>query len=222
MTTGTPPHRPVDPALLDRLVDGELDGPQREALLRALDVEPGAWRRCAMAFLEAQALQRALVQLGSAASHPAPLGKGSRLRPLRVPFLTGIAAAVVVAFVTGFVSRGLTGRPGHSGGDGSASHFARDDRGPDSPTSLPTDRRASPGETEPPLQIPVLVADANSADEMLRQPSALPEYVRLQLQRRGYEVEGDRKLMSVALKDGRSVTLPVETFKYRYVGYRVH
>ena len=222
MTTGTPPDRPVDRRLLDRLVDGELDGPQREALLRALDVEPGAWRRCAMAFLEAQTWQRALVQPESAASLPAPRENAPRVRPFRVPFLAGMAAAVVVAFVTGFVSRGLTGRPEHPAGDGSRSQFARDDRGPGSPTSAPTHGRASGAETEPPLQIPVLVADANSADEMLRQPSALPEYVRLQLQRRGYEVEGDRKLMSVALKDGRSVTLPVETFKYRYVGYRVH
>src|SRR5688572_13787438 len=155
MTTGTPPDRPVDPRLIDRLVDGELDGPQREALLRALDAQPGAWRRCAMAFLEAQAWQRALAQPGSGASNLGPRENSPRVRPFRVPFLTGMAAAVVVAFVTGFVSRGLTGRPGHPGGDGSPSQFARDDRGPGSPTSLPTHRRASPAETEQPLQIPV-------------------------------------------------------------------
>ena len=67
----------------------------------------------------------------------------------------------------------------------------------------------------------VEAGDADGAD-VSRQPSALPEYVRKQLERQGYEVEGDRQLLSVALDDGRSVTVPVERLKYRYVGYRVH
>jgi hypothetical protein len=40
--------------VLDRLVDGELSPIERRELLAALDDESGAWRRCALAFLEAQ------------------------------------------------------------------------------------------------------------------------------------------------------------------------
>jgi hypothetical protein len=40
--------------VLDRLVDGELGANERRQLLAAFDDEPGAWRQCALAFLEAQ------------------------------------------------------------------------------------------------------------------------------------------------------------------------
>jgi len=43
---------------LDRLVDGELPADQYRALLAALDEQPDGWRRCALAFLEAQAWRR--------------------------------------------------------------------------------------------------------------------------------------------------------------------
>ena len=45
---------------LDLLVDGELDENDRRELLRGLDREPDGWRRCAMAFLEAQTWKQAL------------------------------------------------------------------------------------------------------------------------------------------------------------------
>src|SRR6476646_329553 len=40
--------------LLDRLVDGELKGNERRQLLESFDKRPEGWRRCALAFLEAQ------------------------------------------------------------------------------------------------------------------------------------------------------------------------
>src|SRR5690349_18552203 len=43
-----------DSRVLDRLVDGELSELERQELLSALDDEPAGWRRCALAFLEAQ------------------------------------------------------------------------------------------------------------------------------------------------------------------------
>ena len=44
----------LDPALLDRLVDGELAETERRKLLLSLDHQPSGWRQCALAFLEAQ------------------------------------------------------------------------------------------------------------------------------------------------------------------------
>lgn len=44
----------TDDAMIDRLVDGELSGDERRELLAALDSQPDGWRRCALAFLEAQ------------------------------------------------------------------------------------------------------------------------------------------------------------------------
>ncbi len=60
MTNPTPQP---DNARFDRLVDGELSSAEYQALLAALDEEPGGWRRCALSFLEAQALERELGSL---------------------------------------------------------------------------------------------------------------------------------------------------------------
>jgi len=54
------PKAVIDPVLLDRLVDNELAEDQRRALLLDLQRSEGGWRRCALAFLEAQAWDDAL------------------------------------------------------------------------------------------------------------------------------------------------------------------
>ncbi len=50
----------TDDARFDRLVDDELSEEERRQLLGRLDDEPGGWRRCALAFLEAQCWRQAL------------------------------------------------------------------------------------------------------------------------------------------------------------------
>ena len=53
-------------------------------------------------------------------------------------------------------------------------------------------------------------------------PPAVPEYVVSRMEREGYRVEGGRKVVQVALDDGRKVAVPVDTVSYRYVGQRIH
>lgn len=70
-------REPVDPTLLDRLVDGELPEPQRRDLLSTLDGRPEGWRQCALAFLEAQSWCESLGQATSeSAQRPATGGPG--------------------------------------------------------------------------------------------------------------------------------------------------
>ena len=59
--------------LLDRLVDGELPDGDYRTLIHRLDDAPDGWRRCALSFLEQQALQRDLKQM---------LKEGQRFDPL--------------------------------------------------------------------------------------------------------------------------------------------
>jgi hypothetical protein len=47
----------ADQSLFDLLADGELDASRRVALLARLDDVPDGWRRCALAFLEAQSFR---------------------------------------------------------------------------------------------------------------------------------------------------------------------
>lgn len=107
--------------LLDRLVDGELSTPQQQALLRQLDQIEGGWRRCALAFVEAQVWRQALGDWGTDDSSPAqgaippesatPEGSGSPAGATsgglatwhrRMLTVLSMAASFVVAFVLGF------------------------------------------------------------------------------------------------------------------------
>jgi len=75
----------TDDTRLDRLVDDELNEEERRELLGRLDDEHGGWRRCALAFLEAQCWRETLAETPnlrdslSAALQPAK--KSAGLRP---------------------------------------------------------------------------------------------------------------------------------------------
>jgi hypothetical protein len=60
-----PEFTPEELRQLDRLVDGELGDAERRQLLTTLDARPDGWRRCALAFLEAQSWQRELRGFGA-------------------------------------------------------------------------------------------------------------------------------------------------------------
>jgi hypothetical protein len=233
MITSSPsPVQKVDGRLLDRLVDGELAAGERAAVLAALDAEPDGWRRCAVAFLEAQAWRGAL--RGESHVNAVDAAADATVRPIRIArrggVAAGLAAAFVVAFLAGFLARGSSGNQSTSETPGHAPFAARTTQASPSPTAtLPAPPPARPRGlltestgAESRVRLPLLTAGADSNSNTLRQPSALPEYVRRQLERQGYQVEGDRQVVSVALEDGRSVAVPVERLKYRYVGYRVH
>lgn len=65
-------HRDSDPPLdFDLLADGELSEERRRALLSRLDDHPEGWRRCALAFLEAQDWKREMPRAGGANDPPA-------------------------------------------------------------------------------------------------------------------------------------------------------
>jgi anti-sigma factor RsiW len=197
MITGT------DTEGLDKLVDGELGEAARAALLRALDNTPGGWKRCALAFLEAQTWNAAL-RPPTPESAPAPVRSAGDTRgrrpPLVVRRLFAAAAMIAVAFGAGFASRGVdSSRPVAAGvapGNAGVEHAVPGEREPD---PLPRLARVPPPHTIP----------------------AVPERLRLQMERQGYQVSGDRKLIPVALGDGRRVAIPVDTVTYRYVGQRI-
>lgn len=105
-----PPN--IDEALLDRLVDGELPDAQRRRLLASLEDEPGGWRRCALAFLEAQSWRRTL----SSFAQEAPViartpASGGRKPPVTPPVTPrpatwrslSVAAGIMLAFTVGMV-----------------------------------------------------------------------------------------------------------------------
>lgn len=121
----------IDPTQIDRLVDGELSEAARSALLSRFDTEPDGWRRCALAFLEAQSWHAELTSLADE-SAPETAGTAKRVTspPLRRDWSSVLnwAAAVLVAFALGwFVGLGSDWQRGRSGVDRIAERGAASD-----------------------------------------------------------------------------------------------
>jgi hypothetical protein len=95
----------IDTSGLDRLVDGELADKERRELLTRLDAEPDGWRRCALAFLEAQTWQSSLRTViderGDAIATASPATSRERSSH-RSGAVIALAASVAVAFFLGF------------------------------------------------------------------------------------------------------------------------
>ncbi|MEI8375561.1 MAG: hypothetical protein WCJ35_22295 [Planctomycetota bacterium] len=113
-------HKTTPEHQFDLLVDGELSEADRRALLVQLEHETDGWRRCALAFLEAQCWKAELGQIvPSAAQEPVrtepisqaePIGRRQSWRQYAATMLT-VAASFLIALV---VIRGWSGGSSHS------------------------------------------------------------------------------------------------------------
>jgi hypothetical protein len=96
----------------DRLVDGDLSESERRSLLLHLEDEPGGWRRCALAFLEAQGWKQAFGAIADAVVRQAPAVQPPVIRAnwrRGIATVLAVAASFLVAFVLGMHIRGGPG-----------------------------------------------------------------------------------------------------------------
>jgi len=132
----------TDDTRFDRLVDDELSEEERRELLGQLDDEPGGWRRCALAFLEAQCWRETLGEMPdlrdslSAALRPAEENAGETPAlhvdvPQRSPWLgqlkmlSAMAASFLVAMWLGTMAhRAWVGHPRVSAGTDTSGEIA--------------------------------------------------------------------------------------------------
>lgn len=230
-------NMPSDDSRFDRLVDGELSERQRRDLLAGLDNEPGGWRRCALAFLEAQCWKRALDGLAG----PAGAGVQPRRRPAwsrPVGTLLAMAACFLVAFWVGSAVQHVR-QDGSVGPAGTPAEFARaaaDHRTPVSP-DVPDrglagmTRRApaaanpwrtvtvsAPAGMGPALRLPAVERDHLDPQWLQSLPPAIPNDVMQAFSRTGHQIEQHRQLVPVPLDDGRQLVMPVDNVKVHYVG----
>lgn len=209
-----------DPArVLDQLVDGELSEPDRRGLLAALDDEPGGWRCCALAFLEAQVWRQ---ELRGARQDLATVAR-SAPRPRRWTSWWAIAASALVALGGGYALRGYTG-----GAPSARDQFTLQPAPAERETQLvggPQQLRLRmqlPGREDAPIEVPVTAATDVDPQWLVRQRSALPEDVYRALERAGHRVERGGRLWPIKLEDGRQLVVPVEEVDVHYVGRPVY
>jgi hypothetical protein len=223
---------PNDDILFDQLVDGELSDAERRRLLAVLDERPDGWRRCALAFLEAQSWRSDLGQLAREAVRTpnandlATRSTGHR-RPLRQGLAwLAIAASVLVAFTLGVMQRDV-GQPIAEAPPIGNEPLAVVAPPTDPATSAPVDDaltlwvRDNTGQTRP-LRVPLVDAGALDREFGVTFQSALPSGIRERLQQRGYDVQSKRRYAPLWLENGRPMIVPVEDTKIVPVGQNVY
>jgi hypothetical protein len=205
-----------DARLIDRLVDGELPDSERRELLQSFENQPDGWRRCALAFLEAQVWRQALsLEAAPAAVSLAarPIGRHPRSRLWRpVARITALAASLAAAFALGWTyHRGLeqtqpviaVTQP-DAATNGSVLVA-------DAPSSIRQPVTSDDPKTQFTKSLSSMQATHGSLDSMMKR-----------WQQEGYSVETQPCLVSVQAKDGRKINLPVQEVRVRYVGDRVY
>jgi hypothetical protein len=229
---------PMGDDLYDLIVDGKLTAAELRAALERLDNEPDGWKRCTLAFLEAQCWRQTFLQLGEM-----PAAGNAPSQSLTAPFSAGrrtrshwarraIAAAIAVgAFGLGWVAP----RTGAVRGPQPRAHVATvatalEARSTDSaPAAMPVAAEPEPVAPAPPVRlvgrlrlgeadVPILAGPGIDAEWLKNQPRSLSEYRKAVLQQRGYRIDERRDMIPATLADGRRVAVPVDSVQIRYTG----
>ncbi len=215
--------------VLDRLVDGELGQKERRELLAALDDEPGAWRRCALAFLEAQTWRWQLSQLAGepivAQASKDPVALGTSPGTGRTTSFWGnwlaIAAGLIVAFGLGmrFQAPGTLAPESLSP---TIAQLAEDvsemdefDSTHEFDSDAPETLTLAAGDDADPFELQVVNASEDDQDFTADQVSAMPADFLLELEQAGLEVTSEKRFWPINLSDGRRLIVPVEQVEIR-------
>lgn len=221
----------LDAVTLDQLVDGELSPAEYRRVLLALEQHPAAWRKCAEAFLQAQAWQRDFGELRAAAEVKPPKEPEVELPSRRstthdvLRMLFVAAASFLFAF---FIAQGFW-RARH--GDSIV--------GPNQPIAAdPTNEKPalpalvsndSPQPTEPLGTVQLAVNQTGSNEpELVEMPvyteaaasemvktfrPALPDDLVEGLEASGHRIDRQGQYISVPLDNGQQIVVPVESYR---------
>jgi hypothetical protein len=195
---------------LDRLACGELDERARQQLLNWLESEPLRWRACALALLEAQAWNESLETPAFPRANPVvQLPRKEKASP-RLWSAAALAAALLVAFVSGAISRNWVK---------SNTEVAEGDKPAAGPLMATVSLKPALGPGVPAtIQIPVHALTTPTPESG---GINISEYDRQKWERRGYQLSKEKRFLPAELPDGKKVVVPVEQVKASYVGSKV-
>jgi hypothetical protein len=227
-----------DDARFDRLVDGELSADEYKSLVAGLDDEPGGWRRCALAFLEAQALGGELAAIrrsGKLAEQPtAAVTVASRkaANPNQWRLVLAMSASFLVAFILGVTLPSLWQAVGTT--RELVGIVAVSPKEPRPGMVMPEEMIRTvgnarlvvfgPGGTQSPAGVvPIYELPAEASDSWLTQHDPmLPIELIKELERRGHRVQRQEEYVPVNLEDGREGVIPVESYQITPVSRRAY
>lgn len=218
---------------LDRLVDGELHGAEYREFVAALDREPQHWRRCALAFLEAQALRGELEVLREAHLASDALVETSPVTPAITPSATAsqvrwwhFALAMAASFLFALPLGSTLGRWLRSSDlPAIAEQPQRDPAGAGAPDNRLAQEILRPDVGHQPLgNVQFVDADGRVLEIPYYDVSAQPELLAgdengfppelLQsLERAGHRVERQSGIVPVNLGNGSQAIMPAEHYR---------
>ena len=218
-------NKPInDDVLLDRLVDGELTGGERRQLLESFDKRPEGWRRCALAFLEAQSWREEMGQVarGVVSETNVPKSPASSAALSRKSSWSSIAtwlamaACLFLAFGLGLMHRehGPSIAGGSPNPNGQVANAIP-------PSQLLSPKRSTPGDAVTlfvkddggrmqPVRVPLVDASTLDKELGMKFQTGVPDDIRNQLRNDGYSVKSKRQYAPLWLENGRPMILPVE------------
>jgi hypothetical protein len=196
--------------LLDRLACGELDQTARGELLAWLEADPRRWRQCGLAFLEAQNWSEALSAWPAAGENARGTVRATRLPPSspiarRALYGAALAACLLVAFGLGLAASRSFLAPESKAARAMAS---------DSAHPAPRHQANQQLDAVNPSDRPRVAVARPAID--------IPDYVRRQWERRGYELSVERRYLFGRLPDGEPIVLPVERIQAQFVGSKIY
>lgn len=218
----------VSDEVLDRLVDGELSTEEQRELLTRLESEPDGWRRCATAFLEAQAWTAALSET---APPPAPASpnllkqKSTRRGRTAGSNWFSVAVVIIAAFGLGVSSNrwadwsDLGTRPGAGVvRSGQADANDSDDAVPRDSITLVVD-----GEDGQPQELELPVVEMPQEHRWFDRQSASnqAQFIHDQLRRAGRQVTVRNQYWApIETEEGERIVVPIEQWELAPVSHR--
>ncbi|MBI2823085.1 MAG: hypothetical protein HYX69_00175 [Planctomycetia bacterium] len=217
---------------LDLLVDGELDEGRRRELLAGFEEQTGAWRRCALAFLEAQSFKREIRDLaqppGRMVIEPSP----ARRSWWRLPY-TGLplamAASFIVAFGLGWIVRhpvaempgvdeaGIAALPTDI-----AQGISQGGSAPDRWDTVTLVMDDGSGGQKRRFDLPIVETGSADAAWVDRDAAIVPPELADAFSRLGHRVHQQRKFVPVDLEDGRQLVVPVDEIEFTPVSTQAY
>ena len=199
---------------IDRLVDGELGEHEYRALLALLDDEPDGWRRCALAFLEAQALRHDLTEI----CQGVPSGVEAEIRPAHrtsgisrnMAWVVTVAASLLLAFCLGWSMRS-----GSLEGNLSVPQVATPQRtSVVSPVTEIARSAVEDQKADSEVQLPAVSVDEQYAAALADDTAIVPPDIQTALEGLGYVIRRDRQWAPLE-SAGRRVFVPLEQVEIR-------
>ncbi|MEE8451924.1 MAG: hypothetical protein V3R99_08415 [Thermoguttaceae bacterium] len=221
----------------DLLVDGELSESQRRELLAALDDEPGGWRCCALAFLEAQCWKDEFGSMARGSDKPAPAWRQPRTRQGHLGTLLAMAASFLVALLLGSqlqpLWRGQSADPAPRMPVAEGTGDTLEPAPQTSPLETPErseelssswqmvtlDPVVGPDGPSKPMRLPAIQRDTIDQRWLQGRPTAMPDEVLQALVQSGHQIRQHREWMPMRMDDGRQLIVPVEQIEVQYVGH---